>query len=191
MQPARFAKPLFGGAPLRVRAAAAALKLTGRREALQALGIRRLNAAGLGGLYVCILDTAGPELAYALRAVAQGAPGGGATAFFCRHGKDRTGLLAALVLRLCGVPAQSVVADYALSDGFLHPADAAFGSSGFPGLDAAAFAAAPASAMEQALAHLDARHGGPAAFAASAGFGDAWQAALRRRLCRGGASALT
>jgi protein-tyrosine phosphatase len=37
-------------------------------------------------------------------------------AFNCSAGKDRTGMAAALVLTLLGVPRETVVADYALSD---------------------------------------------------------------------------
>jgi len=37
-------------------------------------------------------------------------------AFNCSAGKDRTGIAAALVLTLLGVPRETVVADYALSD---------------------------------------------------------------------------
>jgi protein-tyrosine phosphatase len=37
-------------------------------------------------------------------------------AFNCSAGKDRTGVAAALILTLLGVPRETVVADYALSD---------------------------------------------------------------------------
>jgi protein-tyrosine phosphatase len=39
---------------------------------------------------------------------------GGATVFHCQTGKDRTGVLAAIILRLLGVSADAVVADYML-----------------------------------------------------------------------------
>ena len=34
----------------------------------------------------------------------------------CTHGKDRTGVLVALLLYACGVPEDAIVADYALSE---------------------------------------------------------------------------
>ena len=41
--------------------------------------------------------------------------------FHCFTGKDRTGILAALVLSLCGVPAADVAADYSVSQIYLRP----------------------------------------------------------------------
>ncbi len=40
---------------------------------------------------------------------------GGATLFFCSAGKDRTGITAALVLYLCDVPREDIIADYMVS----------------------------------------------------------------------------
>jgi hypothetical protein len=37
--------------------------------------------------------------------------------FFCKLGKDRTGLISALVLSACGVSEDEIVADYVRSDG--------------------------------------------------------------------------
>ncbi len=54
----------------------------------------------------------------ALRAAleALAAPGALPAVFHCAAGKDRTGVLAALVLRLLGVPATAVADEYALSE---------------------------------------------------------------------------
>jgi hypothetical protein len=62
--------------------------------------------------YVWILEQYKPEIGRALTAVADA---GGPVCFHCAGGKDRTGIVAALVLRLAGVPAAEVGADYALS----------------------------------------------------------------------------
>lgn len=43
----------------------------------------------------------------------------GVVLFHCFTGKDRTGLLAALLLGLCGVPREDVEADYAVSQIYL------------------------------------------------------------------------
>ena len=45
-------------------------------------------------------------------------------AFHCRSGKDRTGLVAAFLLELVGVPRAKVCADYSLTAGLLISADA-------------------------------------------------------------------
>lgn len=58
------------------------------------------------------------EGAAGLRAAVEAlaAPGGLPAVFHCAAGKDRTGVLAALVLRLLGVSAKDVADDYALSE---------------------------------------------------------------------------
>ncbi|HWE67434.1 MAG TPA: tyrosine-protein phosphatase [Acidimicrobiales bacterium] len=67
----------------------------------------------LGTQYTEMLDGASPQIIGALEALT--APDAQPAVFHCTAGKDRTGLLAALVLSLLGVPEETVVADYALS----------------------------------------------------------------------------
>ena len=56
--------------------------------------------------------------AAALAAIAEAPPGG--VLVHCVVGRDRTGLVAVLVLALAGVAAQAIAADHALSDTRLH-----------------------------------------------------------------------
>jgi protein-tyrosine phosphatase len=67
----------------------------------------------LGTQYLQMLEDAAPQIAGALSALAafEARP----AVFHCTAGKDRTGLLSAIVLSLLGVPEDTVVADYALS----------------------------------------------------------------------------
>jgi protein-tyrosine phosphatase len=67
----------------------------------------------LGAQYKEMLDDAAPQIIGALEVLT--APGSRPAVFHCTAGKDRTGLLSALVLSLLGVPEETVVADYALS----------------------------------------------------------------------------
>jgi protein-tyrosine phosphatase len=67
----------------------------------------------LGTQYTEMLDLATSQIVAALTALA--APEARPAVFHCTAGKDRTGLLSALVLSLLGVPEETVVADYALS----------------------------------------------------------------------------
>jgi protein tyrosine/serine phosphatase len=69
--------------------------------------------------YVIFLERFKPNVAAAVRAVAE-APQGGVV-IHCVGGKDRTGLLAALLLHLAGVPTDEIAADYALSEERLRP----------------------------------------------------------------------
>ena len=59
------------------------------------------------------LDRFPGSSASVIAAMARAAPGG--IAFHCAGGRDRTGMIAILLLALAGVPAEAIAADYALS----------------------------------------------------------------------------
>jgi len=67
----------------------------------------------LGSQYQEILRDAGPQILAALEVLAT--PDALPAVFHCTAGKDRTGVLSALLLSLLGVDEPTVVADYALS----------------------------------------------------------------------------
>ncbi len=67
----------------------------------------------LEGQYLEMLDHAGEQIRAALEVL--GGPDALPAVFHCTAGKDRTGLLSALLLSLLGVPEDTVVEDYALS----------------------------------------------------------------------------
>lgn len=106
--------------------------------------------------------------------------------FHCTGGRDRTGLTAALLLEVLGVPREVIVTDYALTTRYLeHPPSrieqmrALFGDriapSGGP-------VATRAEVMALTLAGLDARYGSPRTYLETAGVGVDQQEALRRAL---------
>ena len=70
-------------------------------------------SATLGERYEFILGTAGSQFVVALRLIAEA--GHRPLVFQCMAGKDRTGLLAALLLGLLGASQETIVADYARS----------------------------------------------------------------------------
>lgn len=98
--------------------------------------------------------------------------------YHCTAGKDRTGIISALVLRLLGVPDADIVADYALSAGAMvrmlawlrrtQPVAAAEIEA-----SAAAIVAAEPETMARFLDGLDERHGGAEAYVAALGRPDA------------------
>jgi protein-tyrosine phosphatase len=67
----------------------------------------------LADQYLEMLDNAGGQIRTTLEVLA--GPDALPAVFHCTAGKDRTGLLSAIVLSLLGVPEDTVVADYALS----------------------------------------------------------------------------
>jgi len=101
----------------------------------------------------------------------------------CSAGKDRTGVASALILSVLGVPRETVIADYALSETFVTPEsyiaasrDPSANAMGMSDQARAAFARLPepvlrvlmgsdADVMRLTLAAIDAQFGGPVALA--------------------------
>jgi protein-tyrosine phosphatase len=83
--------------------------------------------------------------------------------FHCTGGKDRTGAAAALILLSLGVPAETVIADYGLSDGYNADVRKAIYDHLRPlGVDIAKvepYFTAPESRIRALLEHVDARYG--------------------------------
>ena len=71
-------------------------------------------AMSLAQMYVGMIERAGAPIARAIRVLAD-TPGDRAAVYHCAAGKDRTGVLSALLLSLLDVDDEIVVADYALS----------------------------------------------------------------------------
>eukprot|EP00291_Cryptomonas_curvata_P022810 CAMPEP_0172167658 /NCGR_PEP_ID=MMETSP1050-20130122/9702_1 /TAXON_ID=233186 /ORGANISM="Cryptomonas curvata, Strain CCAP979/52" /LENGTH=230 /DNA_ID=CAMNT_0012838489 /DNA_START=182 /DNA_END=870 /DNA_ORIENTATION=- len=81
---------------------------------LRKLFIDFINDAGLPLLNELILDYGGPSIKAVLDVLAD--RGSHPVAFYCTAGKDRTGLVAMLVLSALGVPDEAILNDYVLSD---------------------------------------------------------------------------
>ena len=112
-------------------------------------------------MYVTAIETRGDAIITILNRIAQVREG--AVMFNCTAGKDRTGVIAALLLGLAGVSHTDIIADYALTDTLIPDLVAEFLSlSRSNGGDVEAYATlleSPASAMAGLLGHLDARYG--------------------------------
>jgi len=125
----------------------------------------------LGTQYTEMLDEATPQIIGALSALA--APDARPAVFHCTAGKDRTGLLSALVLSLLGVPEETVIADYALSGAAMSRLRAKLikkypdGGSVIADSDVL-FSADPAN-MVALFAHLRNRYGTVAEYAVQVG----------------------
>lgn len=68
----------------------------------------------MAALYMSLLEIGGPGIASALALLAE--PERYPAAFFCSAGKDRTGVLAAIVLSIAGVEGEEIARDYARTD---------------------------------------------------------------------------
>lgn len=99
--------------------------------------------------------------------------GDGGVLIHCVGGRDRTGLIAALLLSLVGVPLDTIAEDYALSSECLRPRDAEFLENG-PGERAdrerlLEQTQTRPEIMRETLTHLQATHGDVAAYLRQAG----------------------
>ena len=138
----------------------------------------------LGAQYKEMLDDAAPQIIGALEVLAT--PDAHPAVFHCTAGKDRTGLLSALVLSLLGVPEETVVADYALSGEAMERLRAKLILKYPDGKDVIAdidevFSAHPAN-MVELFAYLRERYGSVAEYAVTVGVPDAVVARLREEL---------
>jgi protein-tyrosine phosphatase len=138
----------------------------------------------LGAQYKEMLDDAAPQIIGALSVLA--APEAQPAVFHCTAGKDRTGLLSALVLSLLGVPEETVVADYALSGEAMERLRAKLILKYPDGKDVIAdidevFSAKPDN-MVELLRYLRERYGSVTEYAATVGVPDALVARLRQTL---------
>ena len=81
----------------------------------------RLLAAATtrGEEYILFVENYQASIAAILRSLAA-APDGGVL-YHCQAGKDRTGIITALLLGLAGVPEEVIIADYAASQALLRP----------------------------------------------------------------------
>jgi protein-tyrosine phosphatase len=109
-------------------------------------------------------------MAAALTAIAR--PTEGTVVVHCRAGKDRTGLVSALILRLAGVSRTDVAADYALTEDNLRDAWAEWVEGGADEDERERrrrAAGAPAAAMVGVLDELERRYGSVRAYALAGG----------------------
>eukprot|EP00658_Telonema_sp_P-2_P072665 TRINITY_DN61773_c0_g1_i1.p1 TRINITY_DN61773_c0_g1~~TRINITY_DN61773_c0_g1_i1.p1 ORF type:complete len:292 (+),score=63.12 TRINITY_DN61773_c0_g1_i1:175-1050(+) len=114
---------------------------------------------GLGALYIIFLTHCGEAFVEAARLLCDGASY--PVLIQCIHGKDRIGLLVALVLLACGVMEKDVCDDYQSSGPLLANADAKGELDLYirPWCRSSAVLASPRKALSDALGWLHERHG--------------------------------
>jgi protein-tyrosine phosphatase len=138
--------------------------------------------AATRAVYLEMLAVGHDRYARAATAVAR-APSG-TLVVHCHAGKDRTGLLLALLLATAGVTAEAIADDYAESARSFEPLLARW-LEGVPDERRELrrrMLSAPRAALLDVLDVLDRRHGGAAAFLRDGGTGEAELAAIRARL---------
>jgi protein-tyrosine phosphatase len=130
-------------------------------------GVRSVVEDGLPAIYRTMLDGSGVGFARVVETLAE--DGALPAVVHCSAGKDRTGLLVALLLELVGVDRRSVVADYALTSRMLggealdRIRDRALAAGSSEQVLAVAMTAPP-DAIAAGLDHLRREYGGAEAY---------------------------
>jgi protein-tyrosine phosphatase len=140
-------------------------------------------AAATREAYLIFLERFRRNVAASVRAVAR-APAGGVV-IHCVGGKDRTGLLAALLLHVAGVPAGEIAADYALSEERLRPRHERWLATAETDAERAEIeriSKTPAEGMLGVFEELERRYGSVEAYLRDAGVEDEDLARVRARL---------
>jgi protein-tyrosine phosphatase len=141
------------------------------------------DATATRDAYLIFLERFADNVAAAVRAVVD-APEGGVV-IHCVGGKDRTGLLAAFLLHLAGVPEDQIAADYALSEERLLPRHQAWfdaAESEEERVRLRRIAQTPAASMTGVFAELERRYGGVEGYLRHVGLTDAELERARARL---------
>lgn len=144
----------------------------------------QMNEAGhaRATVYALMLDHNPLQIAQIMRAIVDARPGG--ILIHCSAGKDRTGLVAALLLALAGVPDEIIAEDYALSERALWPLyeEMVAAVGGEEQLGWWLKPIAKPEMMLATLSHLLRRYGGAVGYLRQAGLSEPAQIRLRKRL---------
>ncbi|KAB1087202.1 tyrosine-protein phosphatase [Neorhizobium galegae] len=138
----------------------------------------------MGDRYCQAIDNCQPAIAKVLKTIAD-APDG-AVLFHCSAGKDRTGVISALLLANADVDEATIVEDYALTATISGPLIARLRDRaldrGTPAALVDIVLASEPRSMRQALDHIRYRHGGVGAYLSLLGLDETEREKLRNRL---------
>ena len=137
--------------------------LSGADENHAVQGVWRAPGEGhvaIRDAYVLMLERLGPRFARAVDAV--GAAPAGCVVVHCYAGKDRTGLVCAMLLRMAGVSLEDIAADYALSGDNIRPLIDPWADAAMDEEERALrlrIGSSPPEVMREVLAELERNHG--------------------------------
>jgi protein tyrosine/serine phosphatase len=133
--------------------------------------------------YTSILERHADNFARALAAIADA--DGGAVVFHCAGGKDRTGLIAALLLRLAGASIEEIAHDYSLTQQQVAGRPNEWVEAATDERERARrrfMQNTPAATMQRTLEELERKHGSVEGYLRDAGLDDTQLRRLRERL---------
>lgn len=134
--------------------------------------------------YTSWLDNRQEQLHATLSTLAE--PGTGAAIYHCAGGKDRTGVISALLLDIAGVSRQTIAEDYGLTGRYLHQRNldsaAENGETPFANWQQYQAEFCPPDGMLKTLQHLDENYGGVQPYLGAIGLDSDQIGALRSAL---------
>ena len=143
---------------------------------------KRFEKGGLAMLYKVILNTAPSEIGRVLEEITAQVANDRRVLFHCAKGKDRTGIIAALLQLVLGMPDHVVIGEYAMSESLLE--EVGNGDRGNSLVDWRKFRGSPPGAMQDTLRYM--RNGpGLDPYLDSCGFGVGPRSRLQAALARG------
>jgi len=151
------------------------------RASLKQPFLDEINDGGLPMLNELLLRFGAPGIRYVLDLCAD--RNRHPIAFYCTAGKDRTGVIAAIILALCGVPVEDIVEDYTLSANVyaeMNDHKAMVGALSQRNLDPKTFLGAPASVMRDTLQAINENYGSVEGYCDWIGFGPEQREKLRQ-----------
>lgn len=134
-------------------------------------------------VYTVFLERYRERFVRVFEAIAEAPPG--PVVVHCIGGKDRTGLVAALALRLAGASLDEVAADYALTEANLAERHAGWVELAEGPVERhrrELLGPTPASAMRRVIEELESRHGSVEEYLRGGGLSDAAIVSVRKRL---------
>jgi Tyrosine phosphatase family len=151
------------------------------RDSLKKPFLDEINDGGLPMLNELLLRFGAPGIRYVLELCADERRH--PITFYCTAGKDRTGMIAAIILSLCGTPHEDIVEDYTLSANVyaeMNDHQAMVGALSQRNLDPKTFLGAPASVMRDTLQAIVDEYGSVEGYCNWIGFGPEKQEQLRQ-----------
>lgn len=150
------------------------------RSSIKEPFLNEINGGGLHMLNELLLRFGAPGIRYVLELCAD--RNRHPIAFYCTAGKDRTGMIAAIVLALCGVKSSDIVEDYTLSANVyaeMNDHKAMVGALSQRNLNPKTFLGAPPDVMRDTLIAIETEYGSVEGYCDWIGFGSEKQQKLR------------
>lgn len=150
---------------------------------MRSIFINDINKGGLPLLNEMMLESSGKAITTVLKVIADddNLP----LAMFCTAGKDRTGVIAMLVLSVLGVPDSDIIRDYEHSDSAykdINNKKAMVAALSQDDLDPDVFLRAKGPVMADILKHIREKYGSVDGFLDKNDFGHEWRLRLRKAM---------